>query len=472
MNKVFTILHISDLHKSEESSYKDLFESLRIDSEQYIKDGVEKPSLVVVSGDIVQGAIGKDADKKIKKQYTQASAFLSDICTYFLEGDKSRIIIVPGNHDLSREYCQNAFFASKRDKKTDYKFYKMGASNLRWSWEDFSFYEISNYEIYENRFIYFVEFYNAFYNGIRTITEDCVKHGSIIDIPQYNITFLALNSCYNLDQYNDSGYIYPGAVTENGRELSMLNKKGRLICAVWHHHISGLPTEHNYMDYRVLSSLMQYNVQIGFFGHNHKSHIVQQYTDVTEENEMLLISAGCLYGNYKELPTGVSRQYNLVTIKMENSTANVEIRTRQDCRFDLYSIPFWEEYSIGKSGKNVISKFLQLKVPEDNLDDRINDINELVKKTGEYKHAIEEMAKIRRASPIVNKYIDEYLSKMEATDVEFVLDKIGEPESNQQAMYCLNSAKILRNDELFEQIKNMIFVKNNNNHLVKILRDE
>ena len=67
MDKEYTILHISDLHKSEEDSYKDLMESLRMDCETYEQEGIKKPEIIVVSGDIAEGAEGPDADAKIEK---------------------------------------------------------------------------------------------------------------------------------------------------------------------------------------------------------------------------------------------------------------------------------------------------------------------------------------------------------------------------------------------------------------------
>lgn len=51
----YTILHISDLHKPQKSSYKNLCESLFVDSDHYEKDGIQKPEIIVVSGDLIEG---------------------------------------------------------------------------------------------------------------------------------------------------------------------------------------------------------------------------------------------------------------------------------------------------------------------------------------------------------------------------------------------------------------------------------
>lgn len=473
MDKEYTILHISDLHKSEEDSYKDLMESLRMDCETYEQEGIKKPEIIVVSGDIAEGAEGPDADAKIEKQYAEAGALLQQMTDYFLEGDKTRVIIVPGNHDVYREICKEACAPSISDKKEDYKVFRTGESNIRWSWNEFAFYKIADRDKYEKRFCHFVKFYNDFYGGIRTLQEDCALHGDVIEIGSHNIAFLTLNSCYNLDHLNDAGSIYPGAVTENGRELSKLNKKGYLLCAVWHHHISGLPTEHNYLDYRILTSLMRYNIQIGLFGHQHKSKVVQQFFDVTEEKEMFLISAGCLYGNVKQLPPDTSRQYNLISVKMCGQQVGIEVRTRKDQSEGQYQIPSWGHSYIGNSNHDVVVKELRLPKPMVTpINDIINDLDVKIRTSGDYLNGLREMTALREKNAIVERYIDDYLENLSPEDCYEVLDILGEIRSQRQAMYLLGAAKTLRDKMLMEQLKTVTFIKNSNDPMVIILRDE
>ena len=121
MNKEYTILHISDLHKSEEDSYNDLFESMRKDSETYVQQEISLPEIIVVSGDIVEGAKDDDEtpDDTIRKQYADAKIFLTALCNYFLGGEKRRLIMVPGNHDLNRPFSKNVLVPSPKDRKTD-----------------------------------------------------------------------------------------------------------------------------------------------------------------------------------------------------------------------------------------------------------------------------------------------------------------------------------------------------------------
>lgn len=53
----YTILHISDIHKSSEVDYDSLLQSLKRDLDSYTSnEGILKPSFIVVSGDLIQGA--------------------------------------------------------------------------------------------------------------------------------------------------------------------------------------------------------------------------------------------------------------------------------------------------------------------------------------------------------------------------------------------------------------------------------
>ena len=473
MDKDFTILHISDLHKSEEDSYDDLFESLRLDSESYDQEGIIKPEIIVVSGDIVEGAEGDNADAIIVKQYADAKGFLMKLVDFFLDGDRTRLIMVPGNHDVCRGISKEAFLPSINKKEDDLETYRKGGGELRWSWKDFCFYKISDKVKYETRFVHFVHFYNDFYEGKRIIEQDCALHGKVIEIPDYNIAFLTLNSCHNLDHLNNSGSIYTGAVSENGIKLSNLDKKGYLLCAVWHHHVSGLPTEHNYLDYRILSSLMRYNIQMGLFGHQHKSKVVQRYSDVTEEKEMFLISAGSLYGNLKQLPADTSRQYNLIGIKIHGQEVEVTVRTRKDQSEGLYKIPRWGHAKIGNSNRDFVTKTLGLTqpapVPSDEI---INEINERTRKTGDYKQGILELVPYRSDNPIVERYIDDYIDCLKPEDCYYVMETLGELRSEKQAMYLLGSAKARRDKGFLEQLKQIEYIKNHDSSMVGILRDE
>ena len=71
-----TFLHISDLHRDSGSGLttNSLLESLRLDCERYVTEGLLRPDIAIVSGDVVYG-VTKDepsSDAALKAQYDEA----------------------------------------------------------------------------------------------------------------------------------------------------------------------------------------------------------------------------------------------------------------------------------------------------------------------------------------------------------------------------------------------------------------
>lgn len=231
MNKHFSILHISDLHKGENNDFTHLFVSLCNDADSY-DHIIPKPEIIVVSGDLAEGASGDNADKVIQKQYEEVEVFLNQLVDHFLNGDKSRIIIVPGNHDLFRGATIKSMTVIPDEMREMAKNrYFKGDPNYRWNWKDFHFYLIDNEDEYASRFRFFVEFYNRFYKDIRSI-DNCDMMNSVIDLPDYNIAFATFNSCYRIDHLNQVGKINTNAIAASQANLSKVFKYGRFIIAI------------------------------------------------------------------------------------------------------------------------------------------------------------------------------------------------------------------------------------------------
>jgi 3',5'-cyclic AMP phosphodiesterase CpdA len=59
--------------------------------------------MIIVSGDIIQGIRldVSDPEKKLREQYQEALDFLSKLTDRFVGGDRNRVIVVPGNRDVS-----------------------------------------------------------------------------------------------------------------------------------------------------------------------------------------------------------------------------------------------------------------------------------------------------------------------------------------------------------------------------------
>ena len=103
---MFSILHISDLHRSQDEPLDNdsLLASLIADSDRYLGEfpRIPPPKAIVVSGDLIQGVPITTHDWKasLEDQYRVAEIFLADLCNRFLDGDRRAIVLVPGNHDV------------------------------------------------------------------------------------------------------------------------------------------------------------------------------------------------------------------------------------------------------------------------------------------------------------------------------------------------------------------------------------
>ena len=214
----FSILHISDIHKIEGVEYEPLFQSLRRDRDSYTEyEGILPPTFVVVSGDLIQGAYTED---EIIAQYTEAESFLSSICELYLQGDRSRLIVVPGNHDVSRVATTASLQPSTKSYEISKDTFFKGATDIRWNWKDHQFYEITDAERYGQRFNLFVDFYNRFFNDIRKYPENPEEQGYIVVNDDYGICFACFNSCCHLDHLCDTGCISDDALNSISKELT------------------------------------------------------------------------------------------------------------------------------------------------------------------------------------------------------------------------------------------------------------
>lgn len=103
---VFSILHISDLHRSPKDNITnaELISALVSDRQRYASENppIKAPDAIIVSGDIIQGVpLGTlDAPLRLAEQYATALDFIVELTERFVEGDRSKVVIVPGNHDI------------------------------------------------------------------------------------------------------------------------------------------------------------------------------------------------------------------------------------------------------------------------------------------------------------------------------------------------------------------------------------
>lgn len=351
-----TIAHISDLHRSKDNPISNyaLITSLMRDMDTYIAEGVRKPDILIVSGDIVQGSNNfEKAAGLLIEQYEEALEFLNSLATELFNGDKSKIILVPGNHDISWTESKQSMEKIEEKKTIDsdgnllknifYEAIKIDSA-VKWSWSDRSFYRITNNALYENRLSYFCDFYQKFYEGKRSYSLDPSEQFDIFDWPDFGITIVGFNSCFHNDHLNRAGAINSTCIGKVGFKLRTLNKEGRLILATWHHNTKGGPYDQDYMDNACIQNFIADNVKIGFHGHQHKVEVLKAENNIIDNKIMFLLSAGSLCAGPKELPSGYNQQYNLLELfRSDEETVQLKVHSRVKTLQSAFDNPIWEK---------------------------------------------------------------------------------------------------------------------------------
>lgn len=459
----YSILHISDLHRIKAEDIECIKSSFVVEKARFEEMGLPPVQLIIVSGDIVDGSKKEDAfvaKEEITKQYETAAQFLNELCSVFIGSkheDRQRVIIVPGNHDVSRYVSEHSMEQIEHDVNEIEKLSDAlwsDEADIRWSWKTLHFNKITNRETYNKRFDDFIDFYDKFFSGIREFPKDPDRQSYLVDIPELNIALACFNSCYQLDHLRLSGYISPRSLSSLTKPLMEAKRNGRLLVGVWHHHTHGLPNENNYLDYSILENMVQNGISLALHGHQHISGIVNEYKDVFSEAKLNLISAGTLYGNAGDLPAAKARQYNLLEIEMENNICNVTLRSREDATA-LNVMPAWDEGTIGRSKKTNYKIPITLVPPqkvdeEVKLQNEINEINLYVEKTGNFMDGVSRFLELGIDKAIVRKYVLEMLQRI--GNFQEIIKLFITPLNDIEAIAVVDSCINVRDIESFRRI--------------------
>jgi len=332
---MFTLLHISDLHRSPEEPVDNdsLISALLADCDRYIGEtpAIPLPSAIIVSGDIIHGArIGQENwRQEMSDQYKVAEEFLDQLTNRFLNGDRSKIVIIPGNHDV----CWNTSLASMEKleesqypKDIRWELIKPDSTH-RWSWKDRSLYKVIDQNIYQQRMDAYWEFVENFYSGSALLTPIDRKRGyQLFELFDRQVIVGAFDSIHNNDCFSYSGAIQRGVIGRCDLAIRDIPNTYSLRIAVWHHSFNGPPLREDYMDIGQINEMIGLRFQIGLHGHQHLSTTATQYVNLNESQSMAVVSAGSLCAGSKELPRGVNRQYNLIVIEDDLRHARVHVR--------------------------------------------------------------------------------------------------------------------------------------------------
>lgn len=331
---MYSILHISDLHraKSDPLSNSEILSALVSDRECYEHENppIKPPDAIVVSGDVIQGVALNHAnfEQEIAAQYDVAHDFLVSLVDCFLNGDRTKIIIVPGNHDIDWNIAYSSMESVTDDTiplNLPLALFERG-SPYRWDWKSRNLYKIKDAHRYDRRLAAFWNFFERFYSGNNGLLKVAPwSNANLYSLDNGNIGVAAFNSCVGNDCFAFHGEISREAVAQAHLDLKELGP-WKLRIAVWHHDIEGPPLRSDYMDLEIVRGMIGRGFRLGLYGHQHRVQITPHHAHLLNQETMVVASAGSLCAGRSELPMGALRGYSIIEIRDDYSGARVHVR--------------------------------------------------------------------------------------------------------------------------------------------------
>jgi predicted phosphodiesterase len=439
-----SILHISDLHRDPENPIGNeaLLDSLENDRHRYTMEedpAVRSPDLIIVSGDIVQGVAANsvDVDNQLRNQYDEALRFLNQLTAKFVSGDKSRVVIVPGNHDVSAPHflrsLQRIDIAPDRKVGLVEQLFCRNPT-LRWSWSDFELYEIVDTDQYSQRLGPFCEFYERFYEGLWSYSLDPSNQFQIFDFPEFNLTIVGFCSCYNNDIFNKQGDIHPDCISGAGLALRDRLYENRIRIGVWHHNTEGLPLQSDYMDPDILQNLIDRGFSLGFHGHQHKPQFLDTRFRYQGKRRITVISAGTLCG---DASFRFGRAYNVIELDLEKRTGVLHLREMQN---DHLQLPIWGRRSLPPNTGSFVD--FQFDPPPEPLVQTKVSTTELLKAQrlyddGKFRAAAEILVGIASSEPLAKRLLLDSYGQL--NDMPAIIKEFDPPISATEAIYLIEA---------------------------------
>lgn len=332
---MFTLLHISDLHRSMKDPIENepLLEALLADRDRYLVETpiVRSPDAAIVSGDIIQGVTldVPDFAAELSRQYAVADDFLARLADRFFDGDRRRIVLVPGNHDV----CWNTALAAMKElipEEPPVKAYAglfRASSNMRWNWKSRTIFKIENSPLYKSRLDAYWDFVERFYQD--TGLEHPISRSRGFNLFELNggrIIVAALESVHGNDCFCRQGAIDPKVLAKCALAIRDLRQQPILRVATWHHSFQGPPHGDDYMDIASVHEMVGNGFRLGLHGHQHQAEAGAHAIHLPEKLSMAISSAGSLCAGQEELPRGVNREYNVVVLGDTYTSARVHVR--------------------------------------------------------------------------------------------------------------------------------------------------
>jgi GTPase SAR1 family protein len=305
------LLHLSDLHFTNDTPVAARLQWLLDDLKQDSGLGFKELDYLVISGDFTNKGCTVGSEKGYE--------FVSKL-THEFGLSAERCVFVPGNHDV----CDMREAYDWRDKRD-------GLGNGDWVQQG-EIFLARNVEKYPLRLRPFSDsFYHKFLQ--RPYPLDCTAQGVAIPFWETGIQFLALNSCWQIDQFHRkrSG-IHVEAVAHAIRQAQKQENDARragqlpagkplLRIAVWHHAVAG---PEQMKDTEFLGNLQKNGVNLALHGDVHQMQ--REQVGYQREKIIHVVGSGSFGACADDRPESVPRLYNVLEIARDLKSARVHTR--------------------------------------------------------------------------------------------------------------------------------------------------
>lgn len=293
------ILHLSDLHFTDEKSMEDHFFYLKLDLAKNFK--ISSVEYLIISGDV--------SDRPNEDMYNVALKFVQKLADEF-NICMEHIILIPGNHDCDRDISKEAY-----DKKGK---------------------NIIDRDKYNDRYAKYSKFFYEPIKGKIYPAEPSMQFEDCI-ISEDGLCILALNSSWQIDhKHTEHSSICMEAIQKSA--TVWCDEKDYVKLAVWHHPLSG---EASIQDITFMDILANAGFKACLHGHIHEAK--NDLFTYDAHRSIRMIGAGTFGAVQKERGDGIPRQYNMIEFDKERRLLTVHTRKREKDNGAWQADARWED---------------------------------------------------------------------------------------------------------------------------------
>jgi GTPase SAR1 family protein/predicted MPP superfamily phosphohydrolase len=341
------ILHLSDLHFGANDDADVRLQPLLSD----LKDrreglGIESLDYLVISGDLT--------NRGAYEEFERVHAFLSRLVKE-MKLTAERVIIVPGNHDLSWD---EDVYDWMQERKVDLS--KLSPGSYVQQGKGFL---VRDDARYPKRFANFARFHHEFKQLEYSLKPEAQSLSVLFETT--GIQFLALNSSWMIDEHhtgrscvNDlaraKGLMEADKQIDDAKKANLMQEDSSVLrIAVWHHPATG---NEKIADDDFLEALRKADFKLCLHGHVHEDRAdLVGYLHPTRK--LYMAGAGSFGAVAADRPPSTPRLYNLIEIPRDHSLIRVHTRCMRKER------GAWEGWAVWP-GENAFDKkaFYEIKL--------------------------------------------------------------------------------------------------------------